>query len=95
MEILRDKDPAKRHVSEVATILRAKELGVQLVVMDDREARKRVARPRSVNTITTVTLAAEMTYRTALSEEQGWKRLSGVCARSDIRQLRERSCPSC
>ena len=72
LDILRQSDPGKSHVGEVATILRAKQLGVQLVIMDDRDARKKVAGPRGVKTIATATLASEMTYRGALSEEQGW-----------------------
>jgi len=71
--ILKKIAPNKSHEGEVATIIRAKQLDVDLVIMDDKEARRRGARPRHVNTITTATLAAEMTYRGALTDEQGWR----------------------
>jgi predicted nucleic acid-binding protein len=72
VDILKKAEPNKSHLGEVATILRAKQLKTQLVIMDDKEARRRGARPRKVNTIATATLAAEMIHRGALTEEQGW-----------------------
>jgi predicted nucleic acid-binding protein len=72
LDILRKDDPEKSHEGEVATILRAKQLGYQLVIMDDKNARRKVARPRKVKTIATATLAAEMTHRGALTSAQGW-----------------------
>lgn len=72
LDILKKADPAKSHLGETATILRARQLKIQLVIMDDKEARLRGARPRKVNTIASATLAAEMTHRGALTEQQGW-----------------------
>lgn len=73
LAILKKIEPGKSHNGEVATIIRSKELKVQLVFMDDKEARLRGARPRGLKTMPTATLAAEMTYRGALTDEQGWR----------------------
>ena len=73
LDILRKKNPAKDHVGEVATILRAKELSTGLVIMDDSDARKFGARPRNVPTLSTAALAVEMTRDEALEHGEGLK----------------------
>jgi len=72
VDILKKAEPSKDHLGEAATLIRAKELKTQLVIMDDREARLKGARPRRLNTIATASLVAEMTHRGALTDEQGW-----------------------
>jgi predicted nucleic acid-binding protein len=72
VDILTKAEPNKSHLGEVATILRARQLKTELVIMDDKVARQRAARPRNVITIATATLVAEMTHHGALTTEQGW-----------------------